>query len=106
MYEYNIYQRRKKNIDIEYIDGTHSGAIRIRSLYRFFDFFHYYITLFDRILTNYNALMFSILIFVLTRLFICDFIETILKNFVKMHWFIITGRHFGIKLILVMMAGE
>lgn len=41
---------------------------------------------------------FNELIFLLTRLFICNFIETILKNFVKMHWFIVTGRHFEIKL--------
>lgn len=44
------------------------------------------------------ALLGYIRILVLTRLFICNFIEAILKNFVEMHWFIVTGRHFEIKL--------
>lgn len=30
----------------------------------------------------------------LTWLFVCDFIETILKYFVQMHWLVVTGGHF------------
>lgn len=36
---------------------------------------------------------------VLTRLFICYFVETILKNFIKMQMFIVTGSHFVVLLL-------